>query len=100
MPQQRGVLILSGSGLPDVERDTLTCIHCQKIDVLAPKQDPTDLGGFCLRCMKHICSKCADANTCAPWEAQMEKMEKDITARVERDRALDRVLAGRKNGGF
>ena len=57
------------------ERDTITCSHCSRILFVKPRQDPSTLGGFCLKCMRHICGPCVDKDTCVPWEKKLEQFE-------------------------
>lgn len=79
---------------PTIERDTFTCCHCNSVVHVVPGQDPTLENGFCMKCMKHTCRACADKPDCVPYEKQMEALERDITNRVNRDRALERALRG------
>lgn len=58
-----------------VERDTITCGHCQKVVFIPPKADPADLGGLCKMCMTHICEPCVGKMKCTPFERQLETME-------------------------
>lgn len=74
-------VIVSPDG-PPVERDTFTCNHCQHVVFVKPKADPSDLGGFCRRCMKLICPGCNKAGGCTPFEEQLRRMEaSDISRR-------------------
>ena len=75
MRSPQGYARVSG---PDgvVERDTFTCHHCQRIVFVAPKADPSTLGGFCRLCMKHICGPCAHEGTCRPFEKKLEEYER------------------------
>jgi hypothetical protein len=57
------------------EWHTVTCAHCQNVRLFESGKDPSDLGGFCRLCMKHICGPCADKGTCTPWEKKMEEAE-------------------------
>jgi len=91
-------------GPEGAECDTFTCAHCNKVVFVAllrvvaegatqtilvlPKRDPNDCGGFCLKCMNHLCGPCADKDACTPWEKELEKRERAITARLERARGL------------
>lgn len=72
------------SGL--TERDTFSCGHCQRIKTVKPKQDPTDLGGFCTMCDNLICEFCVGKG-CNPWEKQMEGIE--ARDRLFRDMGLE-----------
>ena len=74
-----------------VERDTFTCVHCNGVVFVKPGPG-SDPGGFCMKCFANICGPCADLGKCTPFEKRLEAIERDITARVERDRALERAL--------
>lgn len=80
MRRPGGYLIVSGPG-GTTEADTVTCSHCGKVVVVKVKQDPSEMGGFCRLCMKHLCGPCADKGGCDPFEKKMERME-------ARDRSL------------
>ena len=71
-----------------VERDTFTCSHCNGVVFVQPKQDPTEMGGFCRLCYGHICKGCASTMKCDPFEKKLERME-------ARDRNFE-VMSGRK----
>lgn len=81
-----GYSITSG---PDgtVERDTFTCSHCQLVVYVAPRQDPSELGGFCRGCMKHICKRCNKASLstvgCVPFMKAIDLYEKKQAASAE-----------------
>ena len=56
-----------------VERDTITCAHCNAIQVVEPPP-AVPKSGFCRLCMKHICSRCID-KACLPFEKRLERIE-------------------------
>jgi hypothetical protein len=62
-------------GKKDIEEDSFTCAHGNEIVFVKPFQDPSELGGFCRLCMKHICAKCAAKGECTPFEKVLEAME-------------------------
>ena len=72
--EHKGYAVVLG---PDgnVERDTITCFHCQRVVFIQPGADPSSLGGFCRVCMRHICGPCATQGSCRPFEKQLEQME-------------------------
>jgi hypothetical protein len=86
-PQGYAVLVDPKRGVS--EWDTFTCFHCQKIVQVAARVDPSDLGGFCLMCMKHICGPCAGAGVCRPFEKRLEEYER----KSRLHRAVGTVLA-------
>jgi hypothetical protein len=57
------------------EADTFSCSHCQRIVFVRARQDPSELGGFCRACMRHICGPCADVGSCTPFEKMLERVE-------------------------
>jgi hypothetical protein len=70
-----GYAIIVEPGKADVEMDTFTCAHDNRVVFVRAGQDPSELGGFCRICMKHICGPCADLGSCTPYEREMEKAE-------------------------
>jgi hypothetical protein len=73
--RSRGYAITVDPDGPTVEQDSLTCVHCNSVFFLMPRQDPSDAGGFCRLCYGYICSKCADSGECTPFEKKLEQME-------------------------
>ena len=67
------------SGKLDQERDTFTCSHCSRVEIVEPFCDPADLGGFCTLCAKIICKHCADrmskGEKCLPFEERLERLD-------------------------
>lgn len=81
-----------------VERDTITCGHCQRVIFVKPgtastvylipakPKDSKDLaalnryeevpGAFCRVCMSAICLPCHDLGTCRPAAKFLEEIEK------------------------
>ena len=76
MLKPQGYAIIMDPDAPARECDTITCSHCQRIVFVGPKQDPSDLGGFCRLCFRHVCGPCADAMVCVPFERQLEIAER------------------------
>ena len=77
MSRANGYLtIQSHDGARLVEIDTITCCHCQRI-VPLNKADGTKLAppAFCLRCVAPQCPVCAATERCAPFEAELERVE-------------------------
>lgn len=88
MRKPQGYLTIVGVG-PQVERDTVTCGHCQQIVpvkagsaatvYLVPngqggeKEEP---GAFCRVCMRSVCLTCDAHGRCTPWERRLEKAER------------------------
>lgn len=81
-PQGYGIIV--DPSAPTREFDTLTCAHCNKVYEVRPFQDPTDAGGFCRRCMRHVCGPCADYGTCVPFEKALEAHERGILRSLSR----------------
>ena len=75
MRRPGGTIIITDPDAPTVEIDTVTCCHCQALVPVKPKQDASDVGGFCRMCFKHTCGRCADLGTCTPFEKKLEQAE-------------------------
>jgi hypothetical protein len=75
MRRAQGYAITTEPGKATVEEDTFTCVHCNSLVFVHARQDPTDLGGFCRLCMRHICATCADKGSCDPFERKLERIE-------------------------
>ena len=73
MRNAQGYAIWQGEGKP-IERDTITCCHCNAIEFVDPPPAPMKTG-FCRMCMDHLCQKCADNGVCTPFERRLEQME-------------------------
>lgn len=80
--QKTGYLLKTDPETGDVERDCLTCNHCQKQVVVEPIKGadttPKQIHR-CGQCSRTICDRCAAdlARTlkCAPWEKRLERIE-------------------------
>jgi hypothetical protein len=57
------------------ECDTFTCVHCNRIVVVKPKDRPEDVGGMCGGCYGLICKTCAADGGCKTIERRMEELE-------------------------
>lgn len=74
---------------PLLERDTITCVHCQRVIFVKPGSATTvylifdrvawrwteEPGAWCARCQRAICLPCLDHGRCLPWERQLEISE-------------------------
>lgn len=71
-----------------VERDTITCGHCQMLVFVKPRTastiylipqfqapDKEEPGAMCRVCMRAVCLKCHDDGRCTPFERRIEEME-------------------------
>ena len=76
MRNPQGYAIVVDPEGPPKEADTVTCSHCQRLVFVGGYVDPTELGGFCRMCMKHICGPCADKGACVPFEKKLEEFER------------------------
>lgn len=65
----------NGDG-PNIERDSITCVHCNSVVFLEPLKPAEDYTGWCMHCMRFICLRCAATGECAPFERTIERMEK------------------------
>lgn len=59
----------------EMEIDTITCGHCNRIVHIPPKKDAADIGGLCKMCMQMICPTCVDKGVCVPFEKKLEAQE-------------------------
>jgi hypothetical protein len=90
MLRPQGYVTLAAPDAPLVERDTITCGHCQRIiftkpgsvatTYLLPGRLPSDPwreepGAGCRVCMRAICLHCHDQGRCTPFERRIEAME-------------------------
>lgn len=76
MRRPQGYATITSPDKPLFERDTVSCGHCGAISLVQPRQDPSELGGFCRGCYRHICGPCTSKLTCEPFEKKLEEMER------------------------
>ena len=95
------VTIVGDFKLPDnkpIERDTITCGHCQQLVFVKPGTvstvylipqvngpDKEESGAGCFVCGRKVCLRCHADGRCRVWERQIEEME-------QRGRFLHAVL--------
>lgn len=62
-------------GEPDIERDSVTCCHCNRVVFIEPLKPVEDFTGWCMCCMKFTCTdpRCA---ACTPFERTLDQMER------------------------
>ena len=90
------------SGHVQLELDTITCCHCNKVVFVKPGTGATvylipdtqrigqwneAMGAFCRLCMKAVCLACDAIGTCSPFERKIERLE-------ARDRFARQALKG------
>jgi hypothetical protein len=63
---------------PDIERDSITCCHCNSVVFVEPLQPAEDVTGWCMRCMRFICLNCAAHGECVPFEKRLDQMERGV----------------------
>lgn len=83
------VTIIGPDGV--TERDTLKCVHCQRIVEVKPgswgqvylipdARQATgyreEAGAFCRRCMGPICLPCNTRGKCEHWERGLDRLER------------------------
>ena len=66
--------LIDGNGKTH-EGESFTCRHCQFITLVAARQRPEDLGGYCTLCNSLVCAKCAAKGQCDPFEEKQKRME-------------------------
>ena len=71
----RSYTVITEPGKADIECDAFSCGHCQFIVRVKAKQDPSEMGGFCRTCMKHICPNCESTGECKPFEKKLLELE-------------------------
>jgi hypothetical protein len=75
-----GYSIITEPGKPDVEQDTFTCKHCNRVIFVKPLMDAADMGGRCTICDGLICKRCVGRG-CDPFEEKLKRMEASADAR-------------------
>lgn len=87
MIRAQGYLLVSDPAGPSLERDSITCGHCQQLVFVKPGHGLTvylvqqrdgwreQPGAFCRCCMKPVCLACHGVGTCTPWERRLAAME-------------------------
>lgn len=86
-------VIFNGDGSV-IEFDSFTCCHCNSIVRVPARAAPTECGGWCGKCAKPTCRECGGSGRCAPFEAQLEAVEKGITEKLMRERFTNAVFGG------
>ena len=61
---------------PDIEKDTVTCCHCNTVVFIDPLRPVEDFTGWCMHCMKFVCKICEARGECTPMERRLEQMER------------------------
>lgn len=69
-------------GGPDIERDTLRCVHCQHVWIVHPGSG--NQRGYCMNCGGPTCGAKACVEGCAPFEKQIEAWEQQAAHRALR----------------
>jgi hypothetical protein len=87
----RGYLTIVDPDRPLVERDTITCAHCQRICEVKPgtmgqvylipdRRSPTGYreasGAYCGKCAAPLCLPCDDRGDCVPAEEMLRRWER------------------------
>jgi len=85
----RGYALWADPVLPSIERDTITCPHCNSIFFIKPGASASEAGGYCALCNAPICTRCC-GKTCVPFEKRLDAVEKRGVDR----RRIDKILAG------
>lgn len=82
-----GYGLMCEPGKRDVEHDTFTCAHTNRVVIVKPGARPEDIGGLCKVCMGLICSE-EVGRPCVVLEKRLQRMED--SARFARDAGLPR----------
>jgi hypothetical protein len=75
-----GYSIIIEPGKPDLEQETFTCKHCNRVVFVEPFMDAADFGGRCTLCDGLICPDCVGKG-CDPFEEKLKRMEAQHEAR-------------------
>lgn len=75
MRRPGGYAIWTDPNKPTIERDSFTCVHCNNIVFVEPRQAPSDAGGWCMQCNKPICQNCAKDGRCIPFLRKIDQEE-------------------------
>jgi hypothetical protein len=84
-----GYMTITAPDARPIERDTVTCCHCQRIVIVKPgtaatvylepqrdgSPDRETPGAFCRSCMKAVCLACEAVGRCLPFELAIERNE-------------------------
>lgn len=101
MRNPSGYATVTDPDRPLLERDTITCGHCQTIVFVQPGTGATTYllwnpqtrrwdahaGAACRVCMRPVCLACDADGRCTPWEQRLEQAE-------ARDRLLRAATGG------
>lgn len=60
----------------DVESDTFSCRHCNRVVKVPPGADPASLGRWCSSCDGLLCAGCSSHLGCAHVERRMDMIER------------------------
>lgn len=76
--QRRGYAVMNDPALArPVERDTVTCNHCQRVVFVHDKAGRALHGVLvhCHQCDANVCVPCAERARCAPFDKRLEQIE-------------------------
>jgi len=65
----------NGDG-PNIEKDSVTCCHCNSVVFIDPLKPVEEFTGWCMRCMKFVCLRCDASGECVPFERRLDMMER------------------------
>ncbi len=89
MRKPGGYAIWTDPDLPAIERDTITCKHCNSVVFVKPGVSAAEMGGYCSLCAAPICKDCV-GKSCEPFEKKIEKAERQEYQK----RQLSKMLGG------
>lgn len=64
----------NGNG-PDMECDSITCCHCNRVVFVTVGKPIEAETGWCMRCFKFICKTCEATGVCVPFEERLRQIE-------------------------
>lgn len=72
MRRAGGYTIITQPGKGNIEKDTMTCAHCQHVSFLKPYSEPEHR---CKQCFGYVCKGPHCPDECRPLEEQLRMME-------------------------
>lgn len=77
-----GYAVMTNADGSKVERDTITCFHCNRLVTVNSRMDPAQQTAHrvieaekCRMCMRHICPVCVGKLECKPFEKKLDAYE-------------------------
>lgn len=75
MRKPDGYAIWTSPEMPNIERDTAQCRHCNAHFYVGPGASPSDIGGWCSCCNGPVCNKNTCNDGCTPFLKKLDAYE-------------------------